>query len=152
MANLEGFDANDVEPNEGFTPLPAGEYQAIIIASEMKPTKAGDGQYLELQFQILNGPHQNRKLFDRLNLVNKNPQAVQISKGTLSAICRAVDVRTPKDSSELHNKPLTMVVKVKKDRDGNFQNEISGYKPRNTEAPAQQSEPAVASAATKSPF
>jgi hypothetical protein len=39
--NLSGFNAADVEPNSAFTPLPAGEYQAIISESEMKPTKDG---------------------------------------------------------------------------------------------------------------
>lgn len=134
--NLAGFDASKVEPNEGFTPLPAGDYQAVIIDSRMKPTKAGNGQYLELKLQILNGKFQNRQLFDRLNLVNQNAQAVQIAKGTLSAICRAVNVLTPNDSSELHNKPLTISVKIRNDDKGNPQNEISGYKPRQTSAPA----------------
>ena len=134
MANLSGFDASKVEPNQGFDALPAGDYPAVIIDSKMKPTKAGDGQYLELQLQILNGQFQNRRLFDRLNLVNKNDQAVQIAKGTLSAICRAVNVLTPKDSVELHNKPLTIKVAVSKDQNGNPNNEVKGYKPRHTEA------------------
>lgn len=134
--NLSGFNAADVEPNEGFTPLPAGEYQAIITESEMKATKDGQGQYLQLKLQILNGAHQNRTLFDRLNLVNKNDVAVQIAKGTLSSICRAVNVLTPNDSSELHNKPLTIIVKIKNDQNGNPQNEVKGYKPRHTAAPA----------------
>jgi hypothetical protein len=97
--NLSGFDANQVEPNTAFTPLPAGEYDAIIVESEMKPTKDGTGKYLQLKLQILNGKFQNRTLFDRLNLVNKNDTAVQIAKGTLSAICRAVNVLTPNDSA-----------------------------------------------------
>ena len=136
--NLAGFDASKVEPNQGFTPIPAGDYPAVVIDSKMKPTKAGTGQYLELQLQILNGKFQNRRLFDRLNLQNPNAQAVQIAKGTLSAICRAINVLTPNDSSELHNKPLTISVKVKNDNQGNPQNEISGYKPRQTSAPSQQ--------------
>tara|TARA_R110002110_G_scaffold246260_1_gene462645 strand:+ start:940 stop:1404 length:465 start_codon:yes stop_codon:yes gene_type:complete len=128
--NLDGFNANDVEPNEAFTALPAGEYDIIVMSSEMKPTKAGDGKYLQLQLQILSGTYQNRQLFDRLNLVNRNDVAVQIAKGTLSSICRAVNVLTPKDSSELHNKPLTAIVKVEKDLNGNSQNSVKGYKPR----------------------
>ena len=134
--NLSGFNAADVEPNEGFTPLPAGEYQAIISESEMKPTKDGQGKYLQMKLQILNGQHQNRTLFDRLNLVNKNDVAVQIAKGTLSSICRAVNVLTPNDSAELHNKPLTIIVKIKNDQNGNAQNEVKGYKARHTSAPA----------------
>ena len=36
----------------------------------MKATKAGTGQYLQLGFQILDGPHKGRKLWARLNLDN----------------------------------------------------------------------------------
>ena len=132
--NLSGFNANNVDPNEGFAPIPAGEYPAIITESEMKATKDGQGQYLQLKLQILDGQYQNRTLFDRLNLVNKNEMAVQIARGTLSSICRAVNVMTPNDSSELHNKPLVIVVKIKKDADGNPQNDVKGYKPRHTVA------------------
>ena len=134
--NLSGFNANDVEPNAAFTPLPAGEYQAIISESEMKPTKDAQGKYLQMKLQILNGAYQNRTLIDRLNLVNKNDVAVQIAKGTLSSICRAVNVLTPNDSAELHNKPLTIIVKIKNDQNGNPQNEVKGYKARHTSAPA----------------
>ena len=60
MANLNGFDANLVEPTKALEPIPAGKYQAVIIESEMKPTKAGTGQYLELKFQILEGEYKGR--------------------------------------------------------------------------------------------
>ena len=130
--NLSGFNAEEVEPNKGFSALPAGDYQVIITESKMKPTKNGNGQYLEMKMQVLNGEHQNRILFDRLNLVNKSDVAVQIAKGTLSSICRSVNVLTPNDSSELHNKPLTASVKISKDQDGNPRNEVKGYKPRHT--------------------
>jgi hypothetical protein len=154
--NLSGFNAADVEPNSAFTPLPAGEYQAIISESEMKPTKDGQAKYLELKLQILNGQHQNRTLFDRLNLVNKNDVAVQIAKGTLSSICRAVGVLTPNDSAELHNKPMGIVVKIRNDQNGNPQNEVKGYKPRHTTAPAasivEQAFESDGAEAVKSPF
>lgn len=127
MADLTGFDANQVAPNEALQHLPAGEYRVIITKSELKPTAKGDGSYLELEMQVLSGTHQNRKLYDRLNLNNPNPQAVQIAKGTLSAICRAVGVLTPRDSQELHSKPLIAVVKVKQ-YEGNYSNEVKGYK------------------------
>ena len=134
MVNLGGFNAAEVEPNVGFDAIPAGDYDAVITASEMKETKSGDGQYLQLTLQILSGKFQNRKLWDRLNLQNKNEKAVQIARGTLSAICRAVGVLTPNDSSELHDKPLRIRVKVRKDRDGNAQNEIGSYSKRGTAA------------------
>jgi hypothetical protein len=129
MGNLSGFDANTVEPNQ-FDVIPAGEYEATIVKSQMKPTKDGQGSYLELELQVLNGQYQNRKLFDRLNLKNASAKAVQIAQGTLSAICRSVGVLTPNDSSELHNKPLRVKVKVTKDEQYGDKNEIVAYKPR----------------------
>jgi len=50
MADLRGFDARNVEQMDDFEPIPAGNYIAAVVASEMKPTKAGNGSFLELQF------------------------------------------------------------------------------------------------------
>lgn len=132
MANLGdgGFNANEVPPNEGFDVIPAGEYDAAIVNSEVKTTSSGDGKYLKLELQILNGQYQNRKVFDNLNIWNANAQAVQIAKGTLSAICRAVNVLTPNDSSELHNKPLRIKLAVTKNPEYGDQNKVKAYKPR----------------------
>ena len=128
MANLNGFDANQVEPNVGYEPVPANKYIAMITASEMKPTKNGDGSYLELELTILDGPYKDRKVWDRLCLNHPNTQTVKIARGNLSAICRAVGVLQPKDSCELHNIPMCITVKCKK-RDDNDEiaNEIRAY-------------------------
>ena len=146
FGDIGGFDANQVAPNE-FGAIPAGDYDAIITESKWESTKSGNGKFLTLKLQILNGQYQNRVLWDRLNLINPNAQAVQIAKGTLSAICRAVDVLTPKDSAELHNRPLKIAVKVGKDDKGNPANEIKGYKSRHVGAPQQVASHQVAPAA-----
>jgi len=141
MANLNGFNAANVEPAVDFEPIPAGKYLAVITASEMKPTKTGSGTFLELTFQVIEGQYKNRMLWSRLNLDNPNAQAVQIAQAELSAICRAVGVITPKDSIELHNLPLLVTVKVKKREDtGDLVNEIKAYakKEAATGQPQQQ--------------
>ncbi len=89
MVNLNGFDATTVEPTTDYDPIPAGKYLAVITDSEMKSTKSGNGEYLELTFQIIEGEFKNRNQWARLNLDNPNPKAVQIAQGELSAICRA---------------------------------------------------------------
>lgn len=149
--NLSGFNAENVEPSEGFSPIPAGDYPVIITESELRDTKAGTGKYLKLKLQVLSGQHQNRILFDNLNIKNPNEVAQKIAQGTLSAICRAVNVLTPSDSAELHNLPMVATVKIGKDQNGNPQNEVKGYKPRAKVAPAMQ--PAAAESTDKtSPF
>lgn len=123
------FNANEWEPTKSFDPIPADWYTVIITDSKLKPTNAGDGEYLELTLQVVEGPHQNRLLWDRLNLVNPNEKAVQIAKGTLSAICRSVGKMGIQQSEELHNLPLRAKVIVENRADtGEPANKVKGYK------------------------
>ena len=46
-----------MEPSSDFEPVPAGKYLAVITESEMKPMKSGSGNYLQLTFEIIDGPH-----------------------------------------------------------------------------------------------
>ena len=143
MADLRGFDANQVEPTSDFEPIPAGKYSAVITESEFKETKSGTGQYLQLTFQVIDGPHANRFLWARLNLDNPNATAVAIAKAELSAICRAIGVMAPKDSMELHNLPLVIHVRCKRrDDTGEITNEIKGYSKKES-APVAAAEAAT---------
>ncbi len=137
MADLNGFNANTVEPSTAFEAIPAGKYIAAIVESQTKPTKNGGGSYLQLTFQVLDGPYKGRLLWARLNLTNSNPLTVQIARAELSAVCRAAGVMTPKDSVELHNLPMQITVKCKKrDDTGEITNEIKGYSKKETPPPA----------------
>jgi hypothetical protein len=128
MANLNGFNANEVDPNVAFEPLPAGDYLAVVVASEMKPTKNGSGEYLQLELEVIDGPHKGRKVWDRLMLKHGNSQTVAIARGTLSALCRAIGVMVPRDSVELHNVPVLVKVACKKrDDTGELTNVVKGY-------------------------
>lgn len=144
MADLRGFDANAVEPAGDFEPIPAGKYLAVISESEMKPTKAGTGSYLQLTFQITDGPYANRLLWARLNLDNPNETARKIAQGELSAICRAVGVLSPNDSVDLHNLPLVIHVRCKKRTDtGEIVNEVKGYSKKESPPPPAAAAPAA---------
>lgn len=137
-----------MEPSTGFDPIPAGKYPAVIVESNMKPTKNGNGQYLELTFEIIDGDFKGRKVWARLNLENQNSTAVQIARSELSAICRAVGVMQPQDSIELHNLPLIITVRCKKNPETDeITNEIKGYAGRTVaNAPAAGGAPAAGAA------
>ncbi|MFO0916606.1 MAG: DUF669 domain-containing protein [Pirellulales bacterium] len=131
MANLQGFDANRVEPRVEFDPLPSGLYVAVITESEMKSTRQGTGSFLALTFEVIEGPCKGRKVWSRLNLENSNPKAVELARAELSSLCRAVGVMQPRDSVELHNLPLVVKVACKKREDtGEITNEVKGYSKR----------------------
>lgn len=136
MGNLTGFNAHNVEPNQAPEIIPAGTYDAVIVESDYKANKKGNGHNLHLTLQLLNGKFQNRKLWDVLCVDNPSNVAQRIAQGSLSAICRAVGVMNPNDSSELHNRPLKIVVKVGQDDIGNPQSQIAGYKARHEGGPA----------------
>jgi hypothetical protein len=76
----------------------------MIVESAVKPTKAGTGKYLQLDWQILEGEYKNRSpLWDRLNIQNPNAVAQKIGQETLSAIClphsaRRHDLPPPTDA------------------------------------------------------
>ena len=121
------FDATAVEPDAGFVPIPAGTYVAQIIDSDVKTTKAGTGQYLQLTWKVLDGPYHGRLVFDRLNIRNSNQTAEQIGQKALSSLCHVTGVLRLQDSSQLHSKPVQVRVTIRKDAEYGDQNEIKGY-------------------------
>lgn len=126
--NLSNVNLDGVDPNVALDAIPAGWYNVQIIGSEMKPTKDTTGQYLELTMSIIDGEHVGRKLFDRLNLVNSNPTAVEIAYKTLKAIYNAVGVARVNSSDELHGKPIKVKVKLRPaTAEYSATNEVQGY-------------------------
>lgn len=171
MATLT-FDAANVEPAVAFDLLPPGKYEVQVVQSEMRPTRAGDGQLLWLEMDILSGQFAGRKIWDQLNLVNRNATTVEIAQRRLSAICHALGQIQVSDSEQLHFRPLVCVLKAKAagpDKHGvhrEASNEVNTYEPiggrraapatatpprpgpRPTAAPAAEPAPAPAPART----
>lgn len=109
MAFIGSFNANDIEPAD-FSAIPAGDYTALISSSELRNTKSGDGQYLVLAFQIIDGQRKGRMLWHNLNLINSNTKAVEIAQKELSAICRATGAMQIDNSEALHDRPMRITV------------------------------------------
>lgn len=147
MADLRGFDASQHDELRSFEALPAGKYNVAMVASELKDTKNGNNKGLNCTFQILDGEYKGRQLFAWLNLQHSNADAVRIAQMELASICKAVGVLTPKDSAELHDKPIVVSVKQETRKDtGAVQNRISGYFSR-LGTPAPAAKPAAQAAA-----
>lgn len=105
MAKIAGIYNPDAEAQQDFSAIPAGEYVARIIESDMKPTNKNDGEYLELVYEITEGEYKNRRLWVNLNLDNPNPKTVEIANRQMRSVREATGVLNPTDSQELHNKP-----------------------------------------------
>jgi hypothetical protein len=124
MAKLpEQYNTADL-PSSKIVLIEPGQYQAVVVDSELKPNSKNDGQYLALTLVITQGQYVNTEFVERLNIIHTNPTTVQMAYKTLARISEAVGMtRTPSDSVELHNKPLIIQVATEqgspwKDKDG----------------------------------
>lgn len=155
MAMLNGtFDATQVEPSKPLEPVPTGDYVCMIEDSDLKTTKSGDGQFIELTMRILDGPFKGQPVWSRINLVStKSSVAQRIGQEQFSALCHAVGVLQVNDTSQLHNRPfIAKVVYVPPKDQYQASNDVKGYKAiadgasmPATQAPAaQQTAPAAA--------
>ena len=113
-----------------YSPIPEGDYQAVITDSEMRTTKAGNGEYLLLTFEIISGgQYEGRRIWVRLNVKNKSPKAEEIAKRDLASILRATNVEQMQDTEELHMKPMIVSVVIEPASGGfDESNDIRAYK------------------------
>ncbi len=123
------FDPANVEPDK-FDLLPPGKYIVQLVMSEKKATKNGMGAYLSMQFEVIDGEHNGRRLFDNLNLWNQNKTTVEIAQKSLSALCRAVGTGPIRNIDPLLMVPVYAQVTVAKPKNGyDASNRIQTYLP-----------------------
>ena len=109
---------NEYAPRD-FEPIPAGKYAAIVTQSEVGNTKTG-GQFVKLQWQIVEGPCTGRVIFSQHNIFNANADAERIGRSELQGFADAVGIGELEDSEQLHGKPLIAHVSLEKDKTGHY--------------------------------
>jgi hypothetical protein len=166
-----GTPVADIPEPQNFEAVPPGKRLAIVLDGGMEDTEkkkngTGIGEFLKLEFQIVEGPNTGAHLWERFNLVNENTTAVDIAFRELGALCRALGLPTiPADTAELVNKPVVLDVGIehrkdpvtkKPDLTKDPQNKIKAYLPASTwnaaaaaaaPAPAAYTPPAAATPA-----
>jgi len=127
------FDSTSIAVSESmeFAAIPEGKYTIGITQTEEKTSGKGN-RYLNLQLQVLDGPHKNRVLFDIINLYHPDDNVREIAERTLKNICDAVRVLKPTASEQLHNIPLMAVVSMETDSQYGDQNRVKKYMPLNS--------------------
>lgn len=137
MANLAGLVDHNASPESQFAALPSGEYPALITDSAVKPTKTGTGSYLELTYQVIDGPYRGRQLWARVTLTNPNATATQIGQQHLAQLRHATGQLQLTDSQQLHNIPHLIRVEHKPAQ-GSYgeSNEVKEYKALSGAVPA----------------
>jgi hypothetical protein len=139
MADLEyDYEGPTEEPRNDFDLIPAGKYLAQICDSEVKETSSGSGKMLSLQWEIMEGPHERRRVFQSINYLNRSSAAQEIGQKQLGQITWALGIKRLRDTQELHFKPALITVKIgKADPQYGARNEISFVAAATGGSPAQ---------------
>lgn len=131
------MDLSDAKVGLDFEPVPAGDYQAQVIDSELTQSKS-DNTMLTLTWLVIDGEQAERLIFDRV-MLSGSDKSVAFGKRRLKTIADAIGHPNPnriEDSGELHGLPCLITVAVRKSTEGySDSNEVRNYHPLANAAP-----------------
>ena len=110
-----------------FEPLPDGWYNSTITSAQIGETKAGDGKYIKVRYDITGPSHQGRVIFSYLNIKNASTKAEEIGRAQLGEIMRAIGLAKVTDTDQLIGKVIGIKLTIKRDAKGDG-NDVRGYK------------------------
>lgn len=117
MAGLKEFYSVNDKPSTAADVLPAAEYVVKVVGGEMKDTKNRDGQYLEVDMEVVEGDYTGSVIRDRFNLKNKSDEAVRIAKSQFAALREATGVLEPEDIADFRGIRFRVVLRLEKWQD-----------------------------------
>ncbi len=126
------IDFSNVKENE-FAPLPVGEYLLISDGAEVKETKNGTGEYINVKYKVLGPSNSGKFLFQMFNIKNDNKKATEIGLSQLKSYMKAAGIDTEQPLTSVHDLvgyKTTGVIKHKTD-DYGTKAVISYHKPAN---------------------
>ena len=107
------FSAANVNTSAGdFEPLPAGDYNMMIIETDISENKKGTGSYLKVVLHCLDEEYAGRRVYEYINFVHQNEKVQTIGERQLAELCNACGVLELSDTQELHDIPLKARLKI----------------------------------------
>jgi len=148
----ETYDVNELPQGNGnFDPLPPGWYHANITGAELKSTKAGNGQYIAVRYDITGPSHQGRVVFGNLNIKNPNPKAEEIGRMELGNLMRAIGLAKVTDTDQLIGGSLQIKLEIRTQEGYAPNNDVKGFKATSGSVPTPAAASAPAQTAAASP-
>ena len=130
-----GFNVMDYAPgntsteSKEYTLATPGKYKVEIIDSSEEMSAAGN-RYLKLKLSICDGgKFDGTWIWDNLNLYHPTESVQGLARQILGTISKACGIIGPKDTSELHFKPLTALLDVEPEGDYPAKNVVKKYFP-----------------------
>jgi len=128
------FSVDTLPQGGSFEPLPAGWYDVIISEAVLKYTKAGNGQYIAVKYEITGSNYAGRCVFGNLNIRNPNPKAEEIGNQQLRELMCAVGLARVNDTDQFVGGTLQIKLSVKRDENYGEGNEVKGFRASSQQA------------------
>lgn len=93
--SVDSIEGQGVEASTGggnFKVLEPGDYNVMIMSTETKSTKNGDGEGLSVKFSVVDGENAGAEFNSWFNIKNKNEQAAKIGLGEILAMIKVAGV------------------------------------------------------------
>lgn len=117
MSSLPETDHIEDTGND-FELIPPGKYPCIIESSEIKATKANNGQMLSYVAVIIEGEHEGRKIFGNMMLRHENEKAEEIGLRSLKQLKAAIGKPSSTEESDLWEAPFLAKIGIEKGKNG----------------------------------
>lgn len=148
---------DNVETNK-YAPFPAGEYTLRALDIEMKETKNGKG--INVEFVVVGGDQDNKKIFEFYNVMHTNQQTVEIALAHIKAWILACGQEAKGELKlsqilSLEGQAFRAKVGIEKDKTGQYddKNKIKRYlEPQVNIGSTAQASPASQPAAEVKPW
>ena len=131
------IDMNKKQQENKYAPLPKGWYKVKVQRVEPRDNKNGNGNHLLVMWEVTEGPHRGRKLFDRFTIesvkidnrgeVVVNTQAVQIGHRRLSEMSWALCHPEWNDTDELIGRECKVLVYIRVSEKYGDSNDVKAY-------------------------
>ena len=117
-----------------FELLPSDWYTAQAIEATLEPK--GNGQQLKLTWEILDGPHEKRRVWQSEWAAHSSPDAQEIGQRMIRTLGKAAGVTRVSHPDDLKFKPMQIRVGLTKKEPGYEQrNEVKSARPLGAVAP-----------------
>jgi hypothetical protein len=113
--NVNDADEKDAEGGGGPV-APRGRYMFQIVEGDIKENSKGTGLLYEFKAEITEGEFQGTKVYERLNVRNKNATAQKIAQAQLKALTLAcgLDPATTTDTDHLLYQPFQADIDIER--------------------------------------
>lgn len=156
-----GFDVSEVEADApaSYDPIPEGEYVLKALDAEEKTTAKGDGSYIKVKFEVVNGEHAGRLIWQNFNVNNPSEKAQRIGRQQIVAWATACGKPDANDTDKLLESKFKAAVSIEKGTGGySDSNRIKAFlfdtaKPATSaKPPASKPAPAAAPSGKTNPW